>query len=261
MNRPQPTAAVLVIGNEILSGRTQDANVAFIAKRLAQRGIRLAEVRIVPDIEAVVVEAVNALRDRYDTLFTTGGIGPTHDDITADCVAKAFGAELEVNAEARAILERYYGERGDELTAARLRMARAPVGATLVENPISKAPGFRMQNVIVLAGVPKIMQAQFDGVIDTLDGGVPITSKTVTCYAAEGALAAILEAIQTDHPDVDVGSYPFFRGGRVGTAVVNRGADAAQVASAADAVRQAMTREGIAHLDGEEADPKPDPFA
>lgn len=203
-----PSAAVLLIGNELLSGRTQDSNVRYIAERLGEKGIRLLEARIIPDVPATIVATVNELRSRYTYVFTTGGIGPTHDDITADCIAEAFGVELPVNAEARAILTRYYEERGIELNADRLRMARIPVGASLVDNPVSAAPGFRMDNVFVFAGVPRIMQAMLSAVLPQLDTGDVVRSISVGCHLGEGEVAAALRQLQAQHPEADIGSYP-----------------------------------------------------
>jgi molybdenum cofactor synthesis domain-containing protein len=213
------TAAVVVIGNEVLSGRVQDANVHHLAGVLKQAGVRLREARIVPDVDEVIVATVNELRAAHDYVFTTGGIGPTHDDITAASVARAFGVPLERNAEAVRLLEAHYG---DELNQARLRMASVPLGAELLDNPVSGAPGFRLENVFVLPGVPRIMQAMVDGFRHTLAGGRPLLSRTVTAALAESLAAAGLEAIATRHPQVEVGSYPFMRQGRFGTALVMR---------------------------------------
>ena len=228
------TAALLIIGNEILSGRTRDANLPFLAERLGELGVRLAEARVVADMEAEIVAAVNALRGRYDYVFTTGGIGPTHDDITAGCVAKAFGVPIERNAEAVALLESHYDP--GQLNEARLRMATIPVGASLIENPVSKAPGFRIGNVFVMAGVPKIMQAMFDGVAPTLTGGPPMRSRNLTCSLPEGTLAAPLGTIQDRYPHIDIGSYPYFRAGRFGVTVVLRGTDEPNLDAAAEEV-------------------------
>ena len=205
---PAITSAILVIGNEILSGSTQDANIAFIAKRLALRGIQLSEVRIVRDDEAQIIEALNALRQKYRYVFTTGGIGPTHDDITSETIAKAFGVEHEVNAEAKRRLEEYYSPRGIELNEARLRMAMIPKGALLIDNPVSVAPGFNIGNVFVMAGVPKIMQAMFDHVDKLIKGGKPVLSRALKSNLKEGDIAAELGAIQKEFPEVDIGSYP-----------------------------------------------------
>lgn len=202
------TSAILVVGNEILSGSTQDANIAFIAKRLAARGIQLSEVRIVRDDAAQIVQTLNELRTKYRYVFTTGGIGPTHDDITAECIAKAFGVPHIVNAEAKRRLEEYYATRGVSLNDARLRMATIPEGAKLIDNPVSIAPGFNIGNVFVMAGVPKIMQGMFDHVDKLIEGGKPVLSKTLRCNLKEGDIAADLGAIQKDFPEVDIGSYP-----------------------------------------------------
>ena len=228
------TAAVLLIGNEILSGRTQDANLNHIAKGLTEVGVKLAEARVVPDIEAEIVEALNALRAKYDYVFTTGGIGPTHDDITAGCVAKAFGVPIHRHPEAVKLLEAAY-EPG-KLNEARLKMAETPVGAELVKNAVSAAPGFRVENVYVMAGVPAIMRAMFDEVKHTLTGGPPMISRTVATTLPEGAIAEGLGQVQDDHPDVDIGSYPFFRQGGFGVHVVLRGADEARLSAAVAAV-------------------------
>src|SRR5215210_6595219 len=203
------TAAILVIGDEILSGRTKDKNIGYIAEYLTGLGIDLKEVRVVPDEEAEIVAAVNALRARYTYLFTTGGIGPTHDDITADCIAKAFGVPIDVDERARAMmLERYKPE---DLNEARLRMARIPAGADLIENPISKAPGFKLGNVIVMAGVPAIMQAMLDQVAPTLKTGARMVIETLEADGlAEGLYAEGLGEIAQAHPAVSIGSYPSF---------------------------------------------------
>lgn len=227
-------AALLIIGNEILSGRTKDANLAYIGERLNALGIRLAEVRVVADDEPEIVEAVNALRARYRYIFTTGGIGPTHDDITAECVAKAFKVPLIDNPEARALLEAHY-EPG-QLNAARLRMARTPAGAELIENPVSTAPGFRVENVYVMAGVPRIMQAMFESLAPSLVGGKPLLSRSVVCDLPEGRVAEGLEKIQKEFSDVQIGSYPSFRAGNYGTNLVLRHADNEHLALAAAAV-------------------------
>lgn len=227
------TAALLIIGNEILSGRTTDANLPYIAGRLNDLGIRLSEVRVVGDIEAEVVDAVNALRARYTYVFTTGGIGPTHDDITADCVAKAFGLALIENAEARRRLEERYEESGMELNEARLRMARAPEGAALIDNPVSAAPGFQVENVFVMAGVPKIMQAMFESLRERLVGGDPLISRSIACKLPEGKIAQGLGEIQARHEGVDIGSYPSYSSSGFGVAVVLRHSDRAALDAAA----------------------------
>ena len=228
----QPSASALIIGNEILSGRTGDANLRHIAKRLAGHGVRLAEARVAPDDKAAIVSAVNELRAAYDYVFTTGGIGPTHDDITAECVAEAFGVPLIQNPRARAILEAMFRERKIEPNEARLRMANTPEGAVLVENSVSGAPGFRMDNVFVLAGVPAIMQAMLDAALAGIPGGKPMAARTVTAYLPEGTLAGPLKELQAGYPDIDMGSYPFYQVGRHGSNLVLRGMDAGRLDAA-----------------------------
>ncbi len=234
MTAPTVTACLLIIGNEILSGRTQDKNLAYLGEELNRIGIRMMEVRVVPDDETVIVSTLNDLRPRFNYVFTTGGIGPTHDDITADCVAKAFEVPLIVNPEARAILEAHY-EAG-QLNEARMRMARTPEGADLIENPVSKAPGFQMDNVFVMAGIPAIMQAMFQSLRHRLVGGVPLQSKTVTVGLGEGTIAAGLGEVQARFPEVEIGSYPFNRNGNFGVRLVLRSTDAAILEEAAGAV-------------------------
>ena len=227
------TAALAVIGDEILSGRTQDKNVAQLAAWLNVQGIRLREVRIVADVEDAIVEAVNALRARNDYLFTTGGIGPTHDDITVDAIAAALGVEVVVHPEARAVLERHYETRGG-LTDARLRMARVPAGATLIENRMSGAPGIRAGNIFILAGVPHITAGMLDALTGTLEGGRPVLSATIGCWVPESEVADLLRATERAHAGdgesaIAIGSYPFFREGRVGANFVVRGTEQARV--------------------------------
>ena len=228
------TAAVLVIGNEILSGRTQDLNLNFIAKGLAAQGIVLSEARVIPDIPDVIIATVNELRAKHDYLFTTGGIGPTHDDITSDCVARAFGLPLTVHPEAHRQFLSYY--KPGELNEARMRMAMTPEGATLIVNPISRAPGFRIGNVFVMAGIPSVMQAMFDGVKGGLRGGPPVLSRTLVCAIPEGLLAKGLGEIQARFADLDIGSYPFTRRGTFGVALVVRGREAARLDQCKDAI-------------------------
>jgi len=230
------TACLLIIGNEILSGRTQDKNMAFLGQGLNDLGIRLMEVRVIPDIEAVVVGTLNDVRRRFDYVFTTGGIGPTHDDITADCVAKAFGRPLIVNPEARAILAAHYEASGSQLTEARLRMARTPEGATLIENPVSKAPGFQVENVFVMAGIPAIMQAMFASLRHRLVGGKPLQSRTVAVEMGESFVADGLARLQERFPEVEIGSYPFNRNGVFGTRLVLRATEQALLDEAAAAL-------------------------
>jgi len=236
------TACLLIIGNEILSGRTADANLPYLAKRLNELGVRLKEVRVVSDDEAAIVKAVNETRALYDYVFTTGGIGPTHDDITSGCVAKAFGTVLERNAEAVRRLERHYPPGG--LNEARLRMAEVPVGATLIDNPVSTAPGFRLGNVLVLAGVPRIMQAMFEGIAPSLVGGKPVMSRSVSCTLGEGTLAKGLGEIQARHPQVEIGSYPYYRVGGFGVSLVARGTDPAELEAVAQAIAAMITALG-----------------
>ena len=230
------TACVLIIGNEILSGRTQDVNLNYLAKGLNSAGIRLTEARVIPDLPEIIVATVNEVRAKFRYVFTTGGIGPTHDDITSECVARAFGVPLVLHPEARRILEAHYRERGLEFNAARQRMAQVPEGAELIFNPISRAPGFRIGNVYVMAGVPQVMQAMFESLVGTLEGGRPVLSRTISCGLAEGALAAGLGAIQSRYPDVDIGSYPWYRRGAYGVSLALRSPEAARLAAAGDEV-------------------------
>ena len=236
------TACVLVIGNEILSGRTADVNAAYLATALGEIGVALGEVRFLRDDEEAIVDAVNACRARFDWVLTTGGIGPTHDDVTSPSIAKAFGVELVLNEEARARLAAHYEGGEFELNEARLRMARVPAGATLVDNPLSAAPGFRIANVIVMAGVPSIMRAMFEGIRDLLGGGAVVHAHTVTARIGEGDLAGPLAAVQARFADVEIGSYPFFHGGRPGCSVVARCAEPERLEAAAEALA-AMLRE------------------
>ena len=228
------TACVLIIGNEVLSGRTRDANLPFIAQGLNDMGVRLREARIIPDDAAVIVDAVNACRTAFDYVITTGGIGPTHDDITSACVARAFGVALVRDPDAEARLRRQY--RADDLNEARLKMADVPEGATLVDNPVSGAPGYRMGNVFVLAGVPAIMRAMFDGLRGQLRGGAPVRSRTVSAFTTEGAVAKPLADVQDRFPATEIGSYPFVRDGRFGVSLVIRSTDGESLHAAADAV-------------------------
>ena len=224
------TAGLVIIGDEILSGRTQDKNVAQIAIWLNVQGIRLSEVRVVPDVQERIIEAVDAVRTRYDYCFTTGGIGPTHDDITVDAIAAALGVPVVVHPEARAVLERYYETRGG-LTEARLRMARVPEGADLIPNRMSGAPGIRVGNIFIMAGVPHITAGMLDALTGTLEGGKPVVSGTIGCWVAESEVADVLRATEKAHEGVAIGSYPFFREGRVGANFVVRATDDAVVAA------------------------------
>ncbi|GIL41375.1 competence/damage-inducible protein A [Roseiterribacter gracilis] len=228
-------AAILVIGNEILTGRTKDANLPFLAERLEARGIRLAEARVVRDVEDEIIAALDALRGRYDYVFTSGGIGPTHDDLTAAAVARAFGRKLVRDAEAVRRLTVHYG--GEEhLTPPRLKMTDIPEGASLIDNPVSAAPGFRVENVFVLAGVPKILQAMYDQLEPSLLGGAPRDKRTVRTALFESRIAEPLAAIAETYAAVEIGSYPWFRLGQGGVALVLRSADAAALTQATDAV-------------------------
>ncbi|MDY0885714.1 competence/damage-inducible protein A [Dongia soli] len=252
---PQPrivTAAVLVIGNEILSGRTKDANLNYLAIALTEIGIRLMEARVVPDIEATIIAAVNELRARYDYVFTTGGIGPTHDDITAASIAKAFGLKLIRDERAVDLLTRQYGG-PEHLTEARLRMAHVPEGAVLIDNPVSAAPGFQIGNVYVLAGVPRICQAMFDGLKGRLQGGDKVLSVTVSAHIGEGVIAKDLGLLQDRYSDLDIGSYPYFRQGRYGASFVMRGTQQARLEAAAVELRDIIRRLGAEPIDGEPA--------
>jgi molybdenum cofactor synthesis domain-containing protein len=241
-----PTAAMLVIGDEVLSGRTQDTNTATLARTLTELGIALREARACPDEAPEIVRHLNALRGAYDYVFTSGGIGPTHDDITADAVAAAFGASIDVREDARAILAAYYAEPG-ALNAARLRMARIPEGATLILNPVSQAPGFRIGNVFVMAGVPAIFAAMLEGVRPTLTGGPPTLSWSFRVPVPEGDVAEPLRLLAEASPTVSFGSYPFHRGG-LGTTIVARSADRAALETAAAALRALLRAMGAADV-------------
>lgn len=229
---PNPTAAMLVIGDEILSGRTRDANMHYLAKELTNFGIDLKEVRVVSDEADAITEAVKTLSSAYDHLFTSGGIGPTHDDITADNVARAFGKNIDVRDDARAILQAHYDRQGIELNEARLRMARIPEGATLIDNPISAAPGFTLENVHVMAGVPKIFETMLASILPTLTGGAPILSQSLAIMRGEGDIAGPLRDLSERYSDLSFGSYPFQRNGVFGAQVVIRGSDGARVDAA-----------------------------
>jgi molybdenum cofactor synthesis domain-containing protein len=238
------TAALLVIGDEILSGRTKDKNIGHIADHLTAIGIQLKEVRIVPDVEQEIVDAVNALRAKYTYLFTTGGIGPTHDDITADAVAKAFGVGIDVDERALTPMKAYYAQRGVELTPARLRMARLPFGSELVENSVSIAPGFKLDNVIVMAGVPNIMHVMLEAATKFLKTGKKMLSVGIDLHRPEGEIAAMFEEHQKRYPDVPMGSYPFVRDGKPGTQLVLRSTDAALLAQAESELKMQLAARG-----------------
>jgi len=229
---PNPTAAMLVIGDEILSGRTRDGNTHYLAGELTGHGITLAEARVVPDDQPRIVAAVNALRDAYDHVFTSGGIGPTHDDITADAIAAAFGVAISHRADAMALLTAHYNRAGLPFNDARQRMARIPDGATLIENPVSIAPGFTIENVHVMAGVPNIFQAMVASVLPTLTGGAPLLSQSLRVDRGEGEIAGPFGLLAAEFPDLSMGSYPFVQNGAHGANLVIRGVDAARIDAA-----------------------------
>jgi len=244
-NADDVTAAVLVIGDEILSGRTREANAGYIAEVLTAAGIRLREVRVVADDEDEIVSALDALRSRFTYVFTTGGIGPTHDDITSDCVAKAFGVEIDVDERALSRMMPYYESRGLELTPSRLRMARLPKGAELINNRITAAPGFRMENVFVMAGVPSIMQVMLDETLPNLSTGRVMLSETIKVLAPESEVADLFADHQEAYPKVTMGSYPSFAGGVMRCELVLRSIDAETLAEAHGALRQRLSEHEI----------------
>ena len=247
-----PTACLLVIGNEVLSGRTQDLNIKFIATRLGEIGIPLKEVRVIPDVPETIIGTVNSVRAQFDHVFTTGGIGPTHDDITSECIAAAFGVPWEIHPEAFARMERHY--KPGEFNAARQRMATMPRGATLIDNAISIAPGFTIGNVHVMAGVPRIMQSMFDALAPSLAGGPPIISRAVHAAGLlEGAVAAGLSAVQDKYPGLDLGSYPYYRATGNGVALVAKGPDAAECEAAITDVTALISSMGLTPVPGEPA--------
>ena len=235
-----PTAAILIIGDEILTGRTREGNAWFLAGELAKAGITLQQIRVIGDDHATIVAAVQELAGAHDHLFTSGGIGPTHDDSTADAVAAAFGRGIGVRADARALLAAHYAARGTELTEARLRMARIPEGARLIDNPVSTAPGFTLENCHVMAGVPEVFQAMVAGLLPGLRGGAPLLSRSLLVMAPESSVADPLRALAEAHPEVSLGSYPFTAGGRYGTYLVVRSTDAAALDAAFSALAAAF---------------------
>jgi len=246
----QWTAALVVIGDEILSGRTQDKNVAQVALWLNQHGIRLAEVRVVPDDMGRIADTVNELRAAHDYLFTTGGIGPTHDDITVDAMAKAFGVPVIVHPEARKILEEYYRDRPGGLTEPRLRMARVPEGAELIANPSSGAPGVRMGNVFILAGVPYVAASMLEALTGKLEGGLPIVSVTIGARAPESDVADLLRETEAANPGVAIGSYPFFKDGRYGANFVIRSEDGELAQRTGDELSSKLREAGYEPVEG-----------
>lgn len=243
------TAGLAVIGDEILSGRTQDKNINQVATWLNAQGIRLAEVRVVPDIEDRIIEAVDALRSDYDYCFTTGGIGPTHDDITVDAIAKALGVPVVIHPTARAILDRYYAGKGG-LNEGRLRMARVPEGAELIENRMSGAPGIRLGNLFLMAGVPHITAGMLDALTGTLEGGRPLVSVTVGAFAPESEVADILRTAEQSAEGISIGSYPFFKEGRVGSNFVVRSEDEEQAKAIAGELADKLAEIGYAPVAG-----------
>jgi molybdenum cofactor synthesis domain-containing protein len=238
------TACLIIIGNEILSGRTQDKNLSWLSQRLNEVGVRMVHMRVIPDVEDIIVATVNEVRAQYDYIFTTGGIGPTHDDITSACIAKAFGVKFGRNPEAEKRLRAYY--KPEDINEARLRMADIPEGAELIDNPVSTAPGFKLGNVYVLAGVPRIMQAMIDGIIHTFKGGLPVLSETLSFWLPEGVIAEGVTAIQAAFPEVEIGSYPMIKDERLATSLVLRSDNAEILARA-----KAQTRAFIDSLKGE----------
>ncbi len=235
-----PTAAILLIGDELLSGRTKDANMHYLAGELSVRGIDLLEVRIVPDRQEMIVAAVNALRHTYGHVFTSGGIGPTHDDITADAMAVAFDVSIDVREDAQLILKAYYDASGQSLNAARLRMARIPQTAQLIENPVSAAPGFRLENVYVMAGVPSVFRAMVASVLQHITGGAPLLTETIEVMRGEGDVAEPLAKIAQTFPDLSFASYPFQKDGRYGTNLVIRGTKSARLSEGKAALLNAL---------------------
>lgn len=240
---PNPTAAMLVIGDEILSGRTRDANMHHLAGKLTEHGIDLKEVRIVSDDADAIETATKDLSARFDHLFTSGGIGPTHDDITADCVARAMGDRISVRDDARALLAAHYDRQGLEFNAARQRMARIPDRATLIDNPVSVAPGFTLENVHVMAGVPSVFQAMVDSLLPHLTGGAPLLSRTVRIDRGEGEIAGPLGQLAQDYPDLSIGSYPFIQNGVFGANIVMRGTNDDQLERAATTLSQLFSED------------------
>jgi molybdenum cofactor synthesis domain-containing protein len=243
------TAGLAIIGDEILSGRTQDRNIAQVATWLNAQGIRLADVRVVPDVEERIIEAIDALRSTYDYCFTTGGIGPTHDDITVDAVAKALGVPVVIHPDARAILERYYADKGG-LNEGRLRMARVPQGAELIPNQMSGAPGIKLGNLFLMAGVPHITAGMLDALTGTLEGGRPLVSVTVGAFAPESEVADLLRQAEQSADGISIGSYPFFKEGRVGSNFVVRSEDEQRARAVADDLATKLAEVGYDPVEG-----------
>jgi molybdenum cofactor synthesis domain-containing protein len=241
------TAAVIIIGNEILSGRTQDTNLRDIANTVGGWGIRVTEARVVPDMEAAIVSAVNELRARHDYIFTTGGIGSTHDDITAECIAKAFGVPLIEHPQIAALIRKY--KASPDVIAAAMRMALVPDGAGLIDNLSGGPPGFFMGNVYVMAGIPSVMRAMLGSLATKLTGGAVVQSQSISGYVSEPMIAEPLRRLQAEHPGVDIGSYPFFREGKIGTTLVARGTDQAMIATVVGKIKQLLLSAGATPLD------------
>ena len=250
MQTRNPIAGLIVIGNEVLSGRTQDANIQFIAARLSEIGMPLREVRIIPDVAEQIIATVNEVRARFDHVFTTGGIGPTHDDITSECIAAVFGVPWEPHPEAWQRMEKAY--KPGEFNPARQRMATMPRGAKLIDNPISTAPGFTIGNVHVLAGVPRVMQAMFERLAPSLPHGKPVSARALHVRTlGEGTIAEGLAQIQSRHPDAELGSYPFYRASGNGVVIVSRGTDSRVIEAALDEVKEFIMELGGTAIPGE----------
>ncbi|MBU74816.1 MAG: competence/damage-inducible protein A [Rhodospirillaceae bacterium] len=244
ISRANPTAAIIIIGDEILSGRTKDKNIGWLAEQLNAQGIQLREARVIADVREVIIDTVRTMSAAVDLVFTSGGIGPTHDDITTESIAAAFGRKVIRHPEAEARLLAHYENTEIEFNAARQKMADIPEGATLIDNPLSAAPGFIVENVHVFAGVPSILQAMFEGLRDSLPGGVAMTRLTVQCAIGEGTIASLMQAVQTDHAGVSIGSYPWFKPGQFGTAAVVSGLDADVTHAAAAALAKGVQEMG-----------------
>lgn len=238
------TACLIIIGDEVLSGRTQDANLSFLGENLNEAGVRLAEARVIPDDDATIQATVNECRAAFDYVFTTGGIGPTHDDITADSIAAAFGVGIGYHPDVYELLKNNFEGRGFEANEARMRMARVPDGATLIDNEISLAPGFQIENVFVLAGVPSIARSMFEGAKNRLRRGAVVLSRSIRVHCGEGTIAEPLAALQDEFPEIDMGSYPWHKDGKYGTSLVLRGTDPAVLDTAYDAVFAAAAEVG-----------------
>ena len=239
-NKKEIIASIIIIGNEVLSGRTKDLNTSTLSIWLNSIGISVQEVRVIPDVEKKIIDTVNDLRNRFDYVFTTGGIGPTHDDITADCIAAAFETEINIREDAFKLLECYYLTQNIDFNNSRQRMARIPNGAKLIDNPISVAPGFQLKNVFVMAGVPTIFQSMVQSVIPSLISGKPLLSKSVRISRGEGEIAAALKKIASEHENLSIGSYPYKDGGKIGTNIVVRGVDRNELKAVAEKLKSKL---------------------